>query len=67
MLFFRHPRPVIDGRAVAVQIAQRKVQASQDNQVIIIENKPVAQTTAGHDQQLPAPLPGPASSTRRHE
>jgi hypothetical protein len=40
MLFSRHPRPVIDGRAVAVQIAQRKAEATRHNHVLVIERKP---------------------------
>jgi hypothetical protein len=50
MLFFRHPRPIIDGRAVAVQIAQRKVQDTQDNRVLVIERKPEQRATKLNEQ-----------------
>jgi hypothetical protein len=57
MLFFRHPRPVIDGRAVAVQIAQRKAEATRDNHVLVIERKPGQPPPNGPSQ--PAGTEGP--------
>jgi hypothetical protein len=39
MLFFRHPKPVIDGRAVAVQIAQRKVESTMCLKTLTVERK----------------------------
>jgi hypothetical protein len=60
MLFFRHPKPVIDGRAVAVQIAQRKVETTGNNRVLVVERKP--------DQPLPgAPVQKFEATIPRHE
>jgi hypothetical protein len=67
MLFFRHPRPIIDGRAVAVQIAQRKVQDTQDNRVLVIERKPEQAATKLNQETLmpyPAPVVCAASGVR---
>jgi hypothetical protein len=36
MFFFRHPRPVVDGRAVAVQVAQKKVSSGTEMHVLVI-------------------------------
>jgi hypothetical protein len=43
VFFFRHPRPVADGRAVAVQIAEQKTTAATKLDVLVIPgSKPVA-------------------------
>ncbi|MGI4718395.1 MAG: hypothetical protein ACRYGO_12805 [Janthinobacterium lividum] len=36
MFNFLHPRPVVDGRAVAVQIVQQKVSARQETRTLIV-------------------------------
>ena len=41
MFFFRHPKPVIDGRAVAVQIVQQKATQAVSRTVLIVD-KPAA-------------------------
>jgi hypothetical protein len=60
MLFFRHPRPVIDGRAVAVQIAQRKAEATACLHTLIVDRQPGPPPAdaphAGQDNAT-APLP----------
>jgi hypothetical protein len=43
MFFFRHPKPVIDGRAVAVQVVQQK--ATQEvSRTLLIVDAPAAPT-----------------------
>ena len=37
MFFFRHPQPVIDGRAVAVQVVQQKATQAVSRTVLIVE------------------------------
>jgi hypothetical protein len=45
VFFFRHPRPVIDGRAVAVQVAEREVGTDMDLRVLVAPaHKPNATT-----------------------
>jgi hypothetical protein len=46
MFFFRHPRPVVDGRAVAVQVVQQKTTNEVSRTLLIVETPPV-----------PAPVP----------
>ncbi len=41
MFFFRHPKPVVDGRAVAVQVVQQKATQALSRTVLIVD-KPVA-------------------------
>lgn len=36
MFNFLHPRPVVDGRAVAVQIVQQKVAAQPETRTLIV-------------------------------
>ncbi|MEW6022619.1 MAG: hypothetical protein AB1807_10825 [Pseudomonadota bacterium] len=47
----RHPRPVVDGRAVAVQVVQQKQAAKPQTGVLVIDKK-----------EEPAPVP-PAAGT----
>jgi hypothetical protein len=54
MFFFRHPQPVVDGRAVAVQVVQQKATQAVSHMVLIVETPP---TPAA---RLEAPL-APAS------
>ena len=35
MFFFRHPRPVVDGRAVAVQVVQQKAMKRQTAMLVV--------------------------------
>ena len=37
MFFFRHPKPVVDGRAVAVQFVQQKTTNEVSRTVLIVE------------------------------
>ncbi|QNA89651.1 hypothetical protein G4G28_16380 [Massilia sp. Dwa41.01b] len=37
MFFFRHPRPVIDGRAVAVQVVQQKATRETSHAVLVVD------------------------------
>jgi hypothetical protein len=37
MFFFRHPKPVVDGRAVAVQVVQQKANQAVSRTVLIVE------------------------------
>jgi hypothetical protein len=39
MFNFLHPRPVVDGRAVAVQIVQQKASAQLDTRTLIVTAK----------------------------
>lgn len=39
MFNFLHPRPVVDGRAVAVKIVQQKASAQQDARTLILVGK----------------------------
>ena len=43
MFFFRHPRPVVDGRAVAVQVVQQKAARPQAT-VLVAEHAPPARS-----------------------
>jgi len=42
---FRHPKPVVDGRAVAVQVVQQKA-ARPRTTVLVAEHRPPAQVEA---------------------
>jgi hypothetical protein len=44
MFFFRHPKPVVDGRAVAVQVVQQKATQEVSRTVLIVERRNVAPT-----------------------
>lgn len=37
MFFVRHPKPVVDGRAVAVQVVQQKETQAVSRTVLIVE------------------------------
>lgn len=43
MFFFRHPRPVIDGRAVAVQVVQQRSTRASTQAVLVVETGAGAQ------------------------
>lgn len=45
MFNFRHPKPVVDGRAVAVQVVQQKG-AKRQSAVLVVEHAPPAQAEA---------------------
>jgi hypothetical protein len=53
MFFFRHPRPVIDGRAVAVQVAQKKVTTDTNLNVLVVPGHKPSQT----DNDAPIAMP----------
>jgi len=53
MFFIRHPKPVVDGRAVAVQVVQQRAAQEVSRSVLIVEKPP---ETVGA-----ATLPGTAS------
>jgi len=36
MFNFFHPKPVVDGRAVAVMVVQQKASALQDNRTLVV-------------------------------
>lgn len=40
MFFFHHPQPIIDGRAVAVQVVQQKATQAVSRTVLILETPP---------------------------
>jgi len=52
MFNFRHPKPVIDGRAVAVQVVQQKQAITPQTGVLVVDSKEPA-----------AAVPPPAPST----
>jgi hypothetical protein len=54
MFFFRHPKPVIDGRAVAVQIVQQKANQAVSRTVLIVEKR----------EQAGAPVPVAVQAVR---
>ena len=39
MFNFRHPRPVVDGRAVAVQVVQQKQAAKPQATVLVVDTR----------------------------
>lgn len=39
MFFFRHPRPVVDGRAVAVQVVQQNESQAVSRTLLIVETR----------------------------
>lgn len=53
MFFFRHPRPVIDGRAIAVQVTQQKVTRDTNLHVLVVPGHIPDQTGSA----LPAAAP----------
>ena len=53
MFFFRHPQPVIDGRALVVQMVQQKASRAVSRTVLIVDDKPAA------------PLPPPAAAEKQ--
>lgn len=46
MFFFKHPRPVVDSRPVAVKLYEQKQLAVADRKVIIVERKEGAAESA---------------------
>jgi hypothetical protein len=40
MFFFRHPKPVVDGRAVAMLVVQQKATREVSRTVLIVETAP---------------------------
>lgn len=44
MFFFRHPRPVIGGRAVAVQVTQQKITPDTNLNVLVVPDHRPAPT-----------------------
>ena len=51
MFNFRHPKPVIDGRAVAVQVVQQKQAAKPQTGVLVVDKT-----------KEPAPVPPTAGT-----
>jgi hypothetical protein len=45
MFFFRHPKPIIDGRAVAVQVVQQTTTDAVSRTLLIVETPPVPALT----------------------
>ena len=67
MFNFRHPRPVVDGRAVAVQVVQQQKAARPQVTVLVAEQaKTQAQSQQAQSQQAqtqaPAAEGAPAAS-----
>ena len=58
MFNFRHPRPVVDGRAVAVQVVQQKA-ASARTPVLVAEHRPPAKARAPASTGEEAPAENP--------
>ena len=56
MFFFRHPRPIIDGRAVAVQVVQQKAARETSHAVLIVDGP---EAPAPGTAAAPAPVAGP--------
>ena len=51
MFNFLHPRPVVDGRAVAMQIVQQKTSAQQDTRMLIVTTESDGSTKSlKHDE-----------------
>jgi hypothetical protein len=44
MFNFFHPKPVVDGRAVAVMVVQQKASALQDNRTLVVTIRNAAPT-----------------------
>ena len=42
MFFIRHPKPVVDGRAVATLVVQQKATQAVSRTVLIVDTPPVA-------------------------
>lgn len=45
MFFFRHPKPVVDGRAVAVQVVQQKTTDTVSRTLLIVQTPPAPAST----------------------
>ena len=45
MFNFFHPRPVIDGRAVAVKVVQQKASTQQDTRTLVVASRQTAVAT----------------------
>jgi hypothetical protein len=50
MFNFFHPRPVVDGRAVAVKVVQQTGAARQETSTLIVAARPVTPGQAPRDQ-----------------
>lgn len=46
MFSFFHPKPVVDGRAVAVKVVQQKAAALQDTHTLIVTTRSTAPAEA---------------------
>jgi hypothetical protein len=55
MFNFLHPRPVVNGRAVAVQVVQQKKSSQMDTQTLIVTAKSPSSTKSlqGHGISKP--------------
>jgi hypothetical protein len=42
VFFIRHPKPVVDGRAVAVQVIQQKTTPEVSRTLLIVETPPTS-------------------------
>ena len=62
MFFFRHPKPVVDGRAVAVQMVQQKANPAVSRTVLIVEARESAPAPPSA-LTAPQPAPCPAAMT----
>ena len=62
MFYFRHPKPVIDGRAVAVQMVQQKATQAVSRTVLIVE-KPETAPAVPSTLVSPQPAPCPVAMT----
>jgi hypothetical protein len=56
VLFFRHPRPVIDGRAVAVQVAENKTAIDTNLHVLVVPSHKPTQTDIVPAESLPSEI-----------
>lgn len=58
MFNFRHPRPVVDGRAVAVQVVQQKAASARTPVLVAAQSPPAeAQARASTGEEAPAEHP----------
>lgn len=53
MFNFFHPRPVVDGRAVAVKIVQQQASAQQDTLTLIVSDQETSAPEAPAAAKLP--------------
>jgi hypothetical protein len=51
MFFFRHPKPVVDGRAVAVQVVQQKDTQAVSRTLLIVETAPATAPAPAPDEK----------------